>query len=85
MTESEARSVRDQALLDTDKYMLPDYPITPAGRLVIRIYKQVLRDWPKTQGFPDIATMPTAEDWSKYKPIELAVIDTEIPPMELVS
>ena len=79
MTESEARAVRDQALLDTDKYMLPDYPITPAGRLVVRVYRQSLRDWPESAGFPDIATMPAAEDWSKYKPIEPAVIDTEMP------
>lgn len=69
MTESEARVVRDQALLDTDKYMLPDYPITPAGHLVVKIYRQKLRDWPEVPGFPDISTMPVPEDWSKYKPI----------------
>lgn len=79
MSEAEARAARDQALLDTDKYMLPDYPITPAGRLVVRTYRQALRDWTKTSGFPDISTMPAAEDWSKYKPIEVAVIDTEMP------
>jgi len=82
MTETEARAVRNQALEATDKYMLADYPITPAGRLVLNVYRQALRDWPESAGFPDMATMPTAEDWSKYKPIELAVIDTEIPPME---
>jgi len=70
MNEIEAREARDQALLGTDKFMLPDYPITPAGRLVIRYYRQALRDWTKTTGFPDIATMPAGEDWSKYKPIE---------------
>lgn len=79
MTESEARAVRDQALLDTDKYMLPDYPITPAEHLVVKIYRQKLRDWPEVPGFPDISTMPVPEDWSKYKPIEPAVIDTEMP------
>jgi len=68
MTASEARSTRDRALLATDKYLLPDYPITPAGRLVIRIYRQALRDWPASAGFPDVATMPAAEDWDKYKP-----------------
>lgn len=76
MTDAEARAARDQALLDTDKYMLPDYPITPAGRLVVRTYRQALRDWTKTAGFPDVSTMPVGEEWSKYKPIELVVIDT---------
>ena len=79
MSEIEAREVRDQALLDTDKFMLADYPITPAGRLVVRTYRQALRDWTKSPGFPDITTMPAGEDWSKYKPIELAIIDTEMP------
>jgi len=79
MDENDARAIRDQALLDTDKFMLPDYPITPAGRLVIRTYRQALRDWTKAPGFPDIATMPAGEDWGKYKPVELAVIDTEMP------
>ena len=79
MTETEARAVRNQALEATDKYMLADYPITPAGRLVLNVYRQALRDWPEVPGFPDISTMPVPEDWSKYKPIEPAVIDTEMP------
>ena len=79
MTEQEAREARNEALAATDKYMLADYPITPAGRLVLNVYRQALRDWPASAGFPDVATMPAAEDWSKYKPIEPAVIDTEMP------
>jgi len=79
MDEIEARAARDRALLDTDKYMLPDYPITPAGRLVVKTYRQALRDWTQTPGFPDVATMPTGEDWSKFKPIEPIVIGTEMP------
>ena len=82
MTEDEARALRNQAIAATDYLMMPDYPLTPAEKMLVSIYRQQLRDWPQTDGFPDIATMPTAEDWSKYKPIELAVIDTEIPPME---
>ena len=78
-TEDEARAVRNQAIAATDYLMMPDYPLTLAGKMLVSIYRQQLRDWPQTDGFPDIATMPTAEDWSKYKPIELAVIDTEIP------
>ena len=68
MTETEARAVRNQALEATDKYMLADYPITPAGRLVLNVYRQALRDWPESAGFPDMATMPIAADWAAYKP-----------------
>ena len=79
MTEQEAREVRNEALVSTDYLMLPDYPLTPAGKMILGIYRQKLRDWPEVPGFPDISTMPVPEDWSKYKPIEPAVIDTEMP------
>ena len=67
MTEQEAREVRNEALVSTDYLMLPDYPLTPAGKMILGIYRQKLRDWPQTDGFPDISTMPVPEDWSKYK------------------
>ena len=79
MTEQEAREVRNEALVSTDYLMLPDYPLTPAGKMILGIYRQKLRDWPEVPGFPDISTIPVPEDWSKYKPIEPAVIDTEMP------
>jgi len=79
MTEIEARAARDQALADTDKYMLPDYPITPAGQLQLRAYRQALRDWPETAGFPDVSTMPVVVDWRSYRPITQQIIDTELP------
>lgn len=79
MNETEARNARDQALMATDKYMLSDYPITPTGRLLLMEYRQSLRDWPESAGFPDIATMPAAEDWSVYKPLDQSVNDTEMP------
>lgn len=78
MTEQEAQVVRNQALSDTDKYLLPDYPITPAGRLIVKAYRQKLRDWPGTAGFPDISTMPIKEDWNIYKPIEPPVVEEPI-------
>jgi len=78
MNEMEARIARDKALQDTDKYMLADYPITPAGRLILRAYRQSLRDWPKSAGFPDMETMPIAADWGAYKPIEQSINDTEM-------
>ena len=67
MTAQEARTIRDQALAATDYLMMPDYPLTPAGRMLVSIYRQRLRDWPEVPGFPDISTMPVPEDWSKYK------------------
>ena len=35
--------------------------------MVLAIYRQKLRDWPETEGFPDPTTMPEPEDWKKYK------------------
>ena len=67
MTAQEARTIRDQALAATDYLMMPDYPLTPTGKMLIRIYRQKLRDWPQTDGFPDPETMPQPDDWSKYK------------------
>ena len=79
MTEQEAREARNEALAATDYLMMPDYPLTPAGKMVLAIYRQKLRDWPETEGFPDPTTMPEPEEWKKDKPIEPAVIDTEMP------
>ena len=67
MTEQEAREVRNEALASTDYLMMPDYPLTPAGKMILGIYRQKLRDWPETEGFPDPTTMPEPEDWKKYK------------------
>ena len=67
MTEQEAREARNEALAATDYLMLPDYPLTPAGKMILGIYRQKLRDWPETEGFPDPETMPEAEDWEKYR------------------
>ena len=71
MTEQEAREARNEALAATDYLMMPDYPLTPAGRMLVSIYRQELRDWPQTDGFPDPETMPKPEDWNKYKIIDI--------------
>lgn len=39
------RQHRNQLLEQTDKYMLPDYPITDEKREQIKIYRQQLRDY----------------------------------------
>ena len=73
MTAQEARTIRDQALAATDYLMMPDYPLTPAGRMLVSIYRQQLRDWPQTDGFPDVETMPIPGDWAKYRYDEMVI------------
>ena len=77
MTNEEARAIRNQALAATDYLMMPDYPIIPAGRMLAGIYRQKLRDWPQSAGFPDVATLPVPDNWDVYKvPV---IEDSEVP------
>ena len=39
------RSQRDQLLIESDKYMLVDYPITLENLVLIKEYRRVLRDF----------------------------------------
>ena len=39
------RSTRDQLLDNSDKYLLPDFPITPENLIKIKDYRQQLRDF----------------------------------------
>ena len=39
-----ARNTRNGILQLTDKYLLPDYPITPENLEIIKLYRQMLRD-----------------------------------------
>jgi len=39
------KSTRDQLLTQTDKYLLPDFPITPENLIKIKEYRQALRDF----------------------------------------
>jgi len=39
------RSTRDQLLDKSDKYLLPDFPITPENLILIKEYRQQLRDF----------------------------------------
>lgn len=48
------RERRDRLLYETDKYMIPDYPITEEEREEYRLYRQYLRDIPQTDGFPEL-------------------------------
>jgi len=42
------RSMRDRLLLDTDKYLLSDYPISPENLIIIKQHRQTLRDYMTT-------------------------------------
>ena len=42
------RAERDNLLTNSDKYMLPDYPVTEEQREAWKIYRQALRDMPET-------------------------------------
>jgi hypothetical protein len=39
------RENRNQLLSSTDRYMLSDYPITPENLVIIREYRQALRNF----------------------------------------
>jgi hypothetical protein len=41
------KNMRNQLLLETDKYVLPDFPITPDNLIIIKDYRQKLRDFTK--------------------------------------
>ena len=41
------RKMRNDLLNETDKYLLPDFPITPEQLIIIKEYRQVLRDFTK--------------------------------------
>lgn len=40
-----ARNIRDELLNRTDKYLLPDYPISLEQQMQIKVYRQKLRDY----------------------------------------
>ena len=46
------RHMRDARLVATDKYLLADYPISPAGLSAVRSYRTALRDLPDQPGAP---------------------------------
>lgn len=53
------RGIRDNLLSRSDRYMIPDFPITEETREQWRQYRQVLRDIPSQPGFPDSVIWPT--------------------------
>ena len=41
------KNIRNELLLETDKYVLPDFPITPDNLIIIKDYRQKLRNFTK--------------------------------------
>ena len=60
--QAEVRAVRNQYLVETDKYMIPDFPITEEERQQYKDYRMYLRDYPETEGWCEQNPL-TFEDW----------------------
>lgn len=58
------REKRNQILLNTDKFMIQDYPISEKEREKIKLYRQYLRDIPSNKDFPSIKVL-NFDEWNK--------------------
>lgn len=56
------RSIRNQYLAETDKYMISDYPITEEQREEYKAYRQYLRDYTKTDSWYEHNPL-TFDEW----------------------
>lgn len=54
-----ARTLRDQLIAETDYLLIPDYPITAEKLVLVKAYRQALRDITKQSGFPTEINWPT--------------------------
>ena len=59
--------LRNILLAETDKYMMPDFPIDDKGRKLWQGYRQYLRDITKAKDFPDLQ-LQTFDQWNKTQP-----------------
>ena len=48
------RERRDARLRASDRYLLPDFPITDGQREEVKAYRKALRELPGQEGFPDV-------------------------------
>lgn len=62
--EAEARAIRNQYLSDTDKYMIPDFPITEAEEAQYIQYREYLRNYPETENWYESNPL-TFEEWKE--------------------
>ena len=61
---TQKRAERDNLLAETDKYMLPDFPITEEKLAQYKAYRQYLRDLPEQESFPSVEVL-SFDDWAK--------------------
>ena len=64
--EAEVRSVRNQYLEQTDKYMIADYPITDDERELYKKYRVYLRTYPECQDWYK-ANPKTYDEWKSLQ------------------
>lgn len=69
MTWQILRNIRNKYLHDTDKMMLPDFPVDTKLRGIYKEYRQYLRDCPKlfTEATISTAKVKTFEEWREWK------------------
>lgn len=60
--KAQVRSVRNQYLEQTDKYMIADYPITDDERELYKQYREYLRTYPECQDWYK-ANPKTYDEW----------------------
>lgn len=54
----ELRDKRDKLLIDTDKYLISDYPISHESLEQVKVYRVSLRELPEQSGFPTEVVFP---------------------------
>ena len=64
--KAEVRTVRNQYLEQTDKYMIADYPITDDERELYKQYREYLRTYPECRDWYK-ANPKTFEEWKSLQ------------------
>ena len=64
--KEQVRSVRNQYLEQTDKYMIADYPIADEERELYKQYREYLRTYPECQDWYK-ANPKTYEEWKSLQ------------------
>ena len=64
--KEQVRSVRNQYLEQTDKYMITDYPITDDERELYKQYREYLRDYTLSENWWEHSPM-TFEEWKSLQ------------------
>ena len=70
--KEQVRSIRNQYLEQTDKYMITDYPITDEERELYRKYRTYLRDYTLSENWWEHSPM-TFEEWKSLQTTNLLI------------